>query len=103
MSYLILAPEAIAAEAARLTPEDFEGVDGVLLDAVFTEYESVSLGRTAQFAWGYIYGDKKHRFHQGEYIRTTAFVEAPVDGVYKTRNSTYRIRPRPEAADDADA
>ncbi|USN14127.1 hypothetical protein PAPPERLAPAPP_04530 [Brevundimonas phage vB_BpoS-Papperlapapp] len=103
MSAYLQAPAHIAAEAAGLTPADFEGVDGVLLGAWLMDRDSVSLGRTVQIGWGYIYGDRKGRFEDGAYIHTSYFTAEPVDGVYKTLNSTYRLRLRPETADDADA
>ena len=103
MSSRIQPPALIQAEAALLGPADFEGVDAVLLGGVITDRESRSLGRMVQFAWGYIYGDRKGRFGAGEMVRTSYFTEPAVDDVYTTRNSTYRIRLRAETPDDADA
>lgn len=96
MSYPITPPEPIQAEAALLGPADFEGVDGVLLGASIREHESRSQGRTVNRAAGYIYGDRKGRFRDGDFVITSYFTEPAVDGVYKTLNSTYRIRLRPE-------
>lgn len=91
-------PEAVKAEAALLTAADFDGVDGVILDAKI--HEVASRDRTVAIAWGYVYGDRKLRFEDGALIHTSYFTEPPVGDVYKTRNSIYRIRLRPEPADD---
>ena len=101
MSYSIRTPDTVEAEAALLTPADFEGVDGVLLSAKLCERFSKSQDRTVQFVWGYIFGDAKGRFAPGTFIRTTDFVGEPEGDVYKTLNSTYRIRFRQETDDDA--
>lgn len=100
MSYPLRTSDAIRAEGAALTPVDFEGVDGVLLSARIESHESQSLGRTVQIAWGYLFGDRKGRFRDGEFVRTSYFTQEPQGDVYKALNSTYRIRLCSETANE---
>lgn len=45
---------------------------------------------------GQIYGDKKSRFPDGKFIHTSYVVEELPDGVFKTRNSVYKVEWRPK-------
>ncbi|MEZ0212410.1 MAG: hypothetical protein ACAH27_05600 [Xanthobacteraceae bacterium] len=61
-------------------------VDGVILDAEFSDH-----GWSAPVITGRIWCDAKHRFRNGQYIHTSAILEELSDGVYRTRNSVYRV------------
>jgi hypothetical protein len=76
-----------------MTPEE---LDGTIKNAVIAPI----YGRDQMRASGNLYGDRKGRFSDGEWIHTSAIVSGPDEhGIVRTRNSVYRIElaesPRP--------
>lgn len=89
-----LVSDEIFAVGMALTPQDHEGVDGVIVNAVITDWYG---DKTQQVAYGNVFGDKKGRFSEGYYIHTSKILEGPDEnGLLKTRFSTYRLKMKPE-------
>jgi len=94
-------PQHILAEAEALTPEDLEGVDGVILGA---RIEGWYGDDTKPVAWGYLFRDRLMRFRDGDWIHTSQIMEGPDEtGLIKTMNSVYRLKLRPSEKEDGEA
>ncbi|USN15391.1 hypothetical protein KIKIMORA_02450 [Brevundimonas phage vB_BpoS-Kikimora] len=84
-------PTAVQEAAALLTDADFEDVDAVLLGA---NRMGFAVGKA--YLSGYIYGDKKQRFSDGDFVYTSNLNMIAGD-VAATLNSRYRVRFAEEA------
>lgn len=91
-------PKSVLEASQLLTEADYEGVDGVVVNAVI---EPWPFNAAQKVAWGYLFGDKKCRFYEGQWIHTSEIVSGPdEDGILKTKFSTYRLKMKPESETD---
>lgn len=69
-------------------------IDGTIKDALMYHCPS---GK--RYLTGYIFGDRKGRFRDNEFIRTSRVLEELEPGIWKTYYSTYAV----EFADEPEA
>jgi hypothetical protein len=75
-------------------------IDAVLREARFVKNRAADV--RAPCLKGFVFGDLKGRFPDGEYITTSTLIEALATGVYKTRYSFYEVESWAEGSSAAD-
>lgn len=78
----------------RIVPKEPEPAREV--DAVLRNWSATPLGEGTPRYRGVIFHDRKNRFADGEVVTTSTVLSGPdADGVIVTKNSTYRLEPKP--------